>query len=309
MPFELRVPPVGESIAEVQIGVWRKQEGDWIEKDEVLLELETDKAAMEVPAPVSGTVSKLLKKVGEPATVGEVVAYLEESSKKSAERRNPLASTPTAPAPTPSAPTAPQPAPVNDTPKVMPAAQRELAQRGIAAQEVPPSGPGSRILKEDVVKFADQKESKPAPTSTAAPAAKAEPGLEEIVPMTLIRKRIAARLVEAQQQAALLTTFNEVDMSSVMNLRKEHQDAFKEKYGIKLGFMSFFVKAAVEALKVTPQVNAEVRGTNIVYKNYYDIGVAVGGGKGLVVPIIRRAERLSFADIEKKIADYGSTLR
>jgi 2-oxoglutarate dehydrogenase E2 component (dihydrolipoamide succinyltransferase) len=190
----------------------------------------------------------------------------------------------------------------------MPSARRALKERGLKSEDVEPSGPGGRVLKEDVLRH----EAPPEPAATPAPAARkveAPPApageLEEIVPMSPFRRRIAERLVEAKQVAALLTTFNEIDMSAVMALRKQHQDAFQEKYGIKLGFMSFFVKASIDALKLVPAVNGEIRGTSIVYKNHYDVGVAVGGGKGLAVPVIRNADRLSFAEVEQKIADFG----
>jgi 2-oxoglutarate dehydrogenase E2 component (dihydrolipoamide succinyltransferase) len=279
MPVEIKAPPFAESISEAQIGEWVKKEGDFVDRDEVVLELETDKAALEVVAPVAGTIVKLLKKVGETVTSGEIVAQMEPGpapAKKASAPEAPAAAPPPATAPATEA-------------KVMPAARRVLAEKGIDPSQVAPTGPGGRILKEDV--------------QTSVPAAGRQ---RELVPMTLIRKKIAARLVEAQQSAALLTTFNEVDMSAVMELRKTYQDSFKETHGIKLGFMSFFVKAAVDALRRSPAVNAQIEGDSIAYHNYYDIGVAVGGGKGLVVPIIRSAERLGFADIEKVIADFGN---
>jgi 2-oxoglutarate dehydrogenase E2 component (dihydrolipoamide succinyltransferase) len=179
-----------------------------------------------------------------------------------------------------------------------------MLEKGISPEDVKPTGPGGRVLKEDVMRA-----QAPAPAPAAArresPSEGAGAAREEVVPMTPFRRRIAERLVQSQQTAALLTTFNEVDMSAVMALRKEYQEVFSEKYGIKLGFMSFFVKAAVDALKLIPQVNAEIRGNDIVYKNYYDIGIAVGGGKGLAVPVVRDADRLSFAEVELKIAEYG----
>lgn len=234
-----------------------------------------------------------------------------------------------APAPPPAAAAPPVAAPVPVTPsvepapksvraesvppegfaRVMPAARRALAESGQSASDVTPTGPGGRLLKEDVLR-ARPAEPAPAPAATPAaaraPAPSSTPGREEeVVAMTPMRKRIAERLVESLQQSAQLTTFNEVDMSAVFALRKELQERFQAKYAIKLGIVSFFVKAAIEALKMVPEVNAEIRGTDIVYKNYYDIGVAVGSGKGLVVPIIRNAERLSFAQVELAIADYG----
>ena len=185
--------------------------------------------------------------------------------------------------------------------RVMPSARRALKERGLKQEDVEPSGPGGRLLKEDVLRH-DEIPPAPAPTGVRAP----EPsGGEEIVPMSPFRRRVAERLLQAQTQAALLTTFNEIDMTNVMALRKQHQDAFQEKYSIKLGFMSFFVKAAIDALKLIPAVNGEIRGSDIVYKNHYDIGVAVGGGKGLAVPVLRDADRLSFAEVELKIADFG----
>jgi 2-oxoglutarate dehydrogenase E2 component (dihydrolipoamide succinyltransferase) len=263
MPVELKVPASGESITEVQIGRWVKNEGDHVERDEVVVEIETDKAAVELPAPAAGRLARVLKKEGEPARVGEVIGYIEEGS-----------------------------------PRVMPAARRVLAERGLQPEQVTPTGPGGRILKEDVV-------GRP-PRAAAGPPAGSD---EEIVPMSLLRRRIAERLVEAQRTAALLTTFNEIDMSAVMALRREFGPAFQEKYGIKLGLMSFLVKAAVDALKLVPAVNAEIRGTDIVYRNYFDIGVAVGAGRGLVVPVLRHAERLSFAEVERAIADFAQRAR
>jgi 2-oxoglutarate dehydrogenase E2 component (dihydrolipoamide succinyltransferase) len=193
----------------------------------------------------------------------------------------------------------------------MPSARRALKERGVKAEDVEPSGPGGRVMKEDVLRHdapgpVEPSSPSPAPLARKPEAPAAPPGeLEESVAMSPFRRRIAERLVEAKSVAALLTTFNEIDMSAVMALRKQHQDAFLEKYGIKLGFMSFFVKASIDALKLIPAVNAEIRGTNIVYKNHYDVGVAVGGGKGLAVPVIRHADRLSFAEVERNIADFG----
>jgi 2-oxoglutarate dehydrogenase E2 component (dihydrolipoamide succinyltransferase) len=239
MPIELIVPSVGESITEVEIGDWLKKQGEAVNQDEPVVVIETEKVSVELPAPTTGTITKLLKQTGEKASVGDVIGYMEP---------NGGGAKPKAPAP----------------PK----------------QETPP------------------------PPVEEAP--KESQGREEqIVPMTPIRKRIAERLVEAKNTAALLTTFNQVDMSAVKELRAHSQEAFQSKHGIKLGLTSFFVKASVEALKVVPQINAEIRGNDIVYRKYYDIGIAVGGGKGLVVPILRNAEKMSFADIEKTIADFA----
>ena len=324
MAVELKIPQAGESITEVQIGEWRKAAGERVELDEVLVEIETDKAAMDLPAPVAGILKQILKGEGEEAAVGEVIALIEESaadaavpqkegkhkSDKPAESKQ-KADTPKEAAPEPALGPAPEP-------RVMPAARRELAERGLEAKEVPPSGPGGRLLKEDVVRHAATRPvaaEPPATPPSSPPAAAPEPQSpqpqpgEEIIAMSPMRRVIARNLVAAQQNAALLTTFNEVDMSAVIALRKKHQEAFQAKYDIKLGFMSFFVKAAVEALKLFPAVNAEVHGTDIVYKNHFDIGVAIGGGKGLVVPVIRSAEGLGFAEIELAIADFARRAR
>ena len=339
MAVELKVPQSGESITEVQIGEWRKAVGERVERDEVLVDIETDKAAMELPAPVSGVLAKIVKGAGEEAGVGEVIALITEGADE-AEALEPdatwdrsgmryffaLADETEPPAPGKPAeagaeppPTDPAPAGSSSSPaapRVMPAAERELAQRDIEAKDVQATGPGGRLLKEDVVRHAGKQsaaapaeapapvEAPPRPAPAAAPEAEARPD-EEIVAMSPMRKVIARNLVAAQQNAALLTTFNEADMSAVIALRRKHQEAFQGKYGIKLGFMSFFVKAAVEALKLVPAVNAEVRGTDVVYKNHFDVGIAVGGGKGLVVPVLRNAEAMGFAEIELAIADFA----
>ena len=335
MAVELKVPQSGESITEVQIGEWRKAVGERVERDEVLVDIETDKAAMELPAPVTGVLAKIVKGAGEEAGVGEVIALINEGEDE-AEPLEPDATwdrsgmryffaladdaEPAAPGKPPEAasePPPPDPAgEAPEAPRVMPAAERELAQRGIEAKDVQATGPGGRLLKEDVVRHARKQpasapaeapvppEAPPRPAPATVPEAEARPD-EEIVAMSPMRKVIARNLVAAQQNAALLTTFNEADMSAVIALRRNHQEAFKQKYGIKLGFMSFFVKAAVEALKLVPAVNAEIRGTDVVYKNHFDIGIAVGGGKGLVVPVLRNAEAMGFAEIELAIADFA----
>jgi 2-oxoglutarate dehydrogenase E2 component (dihydrolipoamide succinyltransferase) len=327
MAIELKVPAVGESVSEVQIGEWLKAEGQPVKRDETLVKIETDKVTVDLPAPVAGVVSRILLKQGQTAAVGDVIAFLEETAGTAASDGG-AASAPAPSEPAPSAPARPESEPpASDGPKssrdsmpaqgfarVMPSARRALKERGVKLEDVEPSGPGGRVLKEDVLRHeAPAAEPPRSPTPVpAAPAARkveapaAPPGeLEESVAMSPFRRRIAERLVEAKQVAALLTTFNEIDMSAVMALRKQHQEAFQEKYGIKLGFMSFFVKASIDALKLIPAVNAEIRGTNIIYKNHYDVGVAVGGGKGLAVPVIRNADRLSFAEVEQAIADFG----
>ncbi len=322
MAVELKIPQSGESITEVQIGDWRKAVGDRVDLDEVLVEIETDKAAMDLPAPVSGVITKILKGEGEEAEVGEVIAIIEEVDDATATGAKKTKAKDEEPAKAKEKKAKKSPEPKLEKkaeastkePRVMPAARRELAERGLEAAGVEATGPGGRLLKEDVVRHSEDQPA-PEPTQPSAPkrpeatttaAAEGEQRTdEEIVAMSPMRKVIARNLVAAQQNAALLTTFNEVDMSAVIALRKKHQDVFVKKHGIKLGFMSFFVKAAVEALKRVPAVNAEVRGTDIVYRNHFDIGIAVGGGKGLVVPVLRHAEGVGFAEIELAIADLA----
>lgn len=289
MPVQLKVPAVGESISSVVVGEWLVQPGQSVAQDTILVVLETDKVNVEVPAPVAGTLSKVLVKAGEAANIGDLLGEMEEGAApaKSEAKAEPKPAAKEAAAKEPS-----------------PAAKRALHDAGLKPEEVKGSGKDGQVLKEDVpVKKAVPAVAAP---SSAAPAPAAGGGRhEEVVTMSPLRKTIARRLIEAQSSAALLTTFNEVDMSAVMELRKSYQESFSAKHGTKLGFMSFFVKATIEALKAFPTVNAEVREQAVVYKNYFDIGVAVGGGKGLVVPILRNAERLSFADIEKSIKDFG----
>jgi 2-oxoglutarate dehydrogenase E2 component (dihydrolipoamide succinyltransferase) len=321
MALELRVPPVGESITEVQLGEWLKPEGQPIRKDEPVVLIESEKATVELPAPADGFISKVLKKRGETARVGEVIATFETGTPATV----PDSASPATPA-------APAPASATSTAvaTVMPAARRVLAEAGVDPSRVTGTGPGGRVTKDDAQRAAgaNSRETTPPaapvppapPTAPAAPTPPAPPtstpagttppsvaGREdEVIPMSPLRRTVARRLVEAQGTMAMLTTFNEVDMSGVMALRKQQQEAFTARHGVKLGFMSFFVKAAIEALKQFPQLNAEIRDTNIVYHHYYDIGVAIGGGKGLVVPVLRHAERLSFAEIEKAIGDFGA---
>jgi len=308
MPLELKVPEVGESITEVMIGAWKKQEGDVVAIDESIVEIESDKATVELPAPRAGTITKVLKGSGEKALVGEVIGYMEPVGAVSEPQ-----------------PSAPPSQPVVDVkrkdgrtdigsvqpPRVMPAAARVLGEAGMTATAAG-TGPGGRVTKSDAVAAVAKPAAALASRPQAVAPSKAVGGLaaggareERYVLISPIRQRIAERLVEAQQQAALLTTFNEVDMTSVMALRQKFKDVFQERHGVKLGFMSFFVRAAVEALRAVPQVNAEYREPHIVYRDYCDIGIAVGGGKGLVVPVLRNAETMSFAQIELAISDFA----
>ena len=306
MPIELRIPEAGESITEVRIGAWRKSEGDSVRVDEVVVELETDKAAMELPSPAAGTLGKILAPEGTDGKPGDVIAVIEEGA-------------------VPEQADVPEPAEQEETetpeseatgePAVMPAARRVLGEAGISPSEVAGTGPGGRVLKEDALRAAEEDREPvpaappPAPRAAAADSAPSAggPGREEqAVPMTPMRKVIAKNLVAAQQNAALLTTFNEVDMTKVIDLRKRYRDAFLDRHGVKLGFMSFFVKASVEALQAVPAVNARIEGSQIIYRKYQDIGIAVGGGRGLVVPVLRNAEMLGFAEIERAINDFAA---
>jgi 2-oxoglutarate dehydrogenase E2 component (dihydrolipoamide succinyltransferase) len=327
MAVELKIPSAGESITEVQIGTWLKSEGDYVERDEAVVEIETDKASMELPSPVSGFLSKQLKPAGEIVPVGAVIALIQEAapptvapSKRATLRseREAQASAVAAgasPAIGDRKVTADTAAPLGP-PRIMPAARRALAEAGLSAADVQATGPGGRLLKEDVQRHRAASGVVPPPPAEPPPAdgggvtpSTADDRPEEAVPMTMLRRRIAQRLVEAQQTMALLTTFNEIDMSGVLRLRQERGAEFQRKYNVKLGLMSFFVKAAIDALKRWPAVNAEIRGTDIVYKNYYDIGIAVSTDQGLVVPVVRNAERLSFAEIEMAIADLAQRAR
>jgi len=311
MSLELKVPGIGESIQEATVGLWKKAEGDFVAIDEPLVEIESEKATLEVPSPGAGVLKKILRKQGDTVTIGEVLAEIDDAAKpdgksdkakakpSNGETAKPAVAVATA------APTSPAAAAAAvDTAGVRggPAARRMMAETGLSAEEIKGSGRGGRIQTQDVVRALDQRKApEPVVTRPTLPPA-ADEGQERIVPMTPLRKTIARRLVEAKNTAAMLTTFNEIDMSNVLALRERYQERFTKQHGVKLGFMSFFVKAAIEGLRSFPAVNAEIRGTDIVYKDHYDIGVAVGGGKGLVVPVVREADRMSFADLEKTIA-------
>lgn len=274
--IEITVPAVGESISEVFIGDWYVEEGDYVAADQNVVGLETDKATFDVPAPVGGLLTRVVKSVGDTAEIGEVIGYLTEAPR---------------PAESPTEPEPAAPAPTGQ--RVMPAAERLMEENSIAPGTVQGTGPGGRVLKEDVSRHVRSGGNTGAPRDT------------KTVKLSPIRQTIASRLVSAQQSAALLTTFNEIDMSQVKSLRQTYRDSFEKKYGFKLGFMSFFVKATVAALEEFPLVNAQISDDAVTYHNYSDIGIAVGGGKGLVVPVLRNAERMSFADIEHSITDFA----
>ena len=280
---EIKVPAVGESITEVFIGEWYVDKGVFVELDGNVVGLETDKATFDVPAPVSGTITKVLKEAGDTAEIGEVIGYMVEGA---------------APAASAAKATTTTEAKASGGGHVMPAAERAMEEANIPAGSVTGSGPGGRVLKEDVTRH----------VQSGGGGAKQMSGSRETksVPMSPIRQTIASRLVAAQQTAALLTTFNEIDMLAVKELREKYKDDFQKKYGTKLGFMSFFVKAIVDALQEYPAINAQMDGNKLIYHNYCDVGIAVGGGKGLVVPVLRNAENMSFAEIEQAIRDFGA---
>lgn len=292
MAIEIRVPSVGESISEVFIGEWYAKQGDWVAVDQDLVGLETDKATFDVPSPEGGVLTEIVKDAGDTAAIGDVIATLEPGPNPGGDDAEPAAKSGGAGASTKADKNSKE-----SGGHVMPAAGRVAGENNIDAKAVQGTGPGGRILKEDVQNYL---------VTDSGDSGGRE---ERRVPMSPMRQTIARRLVSAQKDSALLTTFNECDMSAIKRLRSEYQDQFVKKYDIKLGFMSFFVKAVINALNEFPAVGAQVDGTSLVYRNYADIGVAIGAGKGLVVPIIRNSERLSFSQIEQAIADFAKRAR
>jgi 2-oxoglutarate dehydrogenase E2 component (dihydrolipoamide succinyltransferase) len=312
MSLTLRVPALGESVQEATLGAWKRAEGDEVTADEPLVEVESEKATLEVPSPGAGVLRKILRKAGETVAVGDAIAEIDQIAPGKS------ASAPAPAAPPPAAAPAAGKGSNGGAVRAAPSARRALAESGIAPDEVKGSGRGGRISKQDVDRAVAERatEAKPdvAPVALRQVPLPDESGplseeRERLVPMSPLRRTVARRLVEAQHTAAILTTFNEIDMTNVLALRERYQDRFVKQHGIKLGFMSFFVKAAIEGLKAFPAVNAEIRGTDIVYKDHYDIGVAVGGGKGLVVPVVRGADGMSFAELEKTIVDLAARAR
>jgi 2-oxoglutarate dehydrogenase E2 component (dihydrolipoamide succinyltransferase) len=355
MATEIRVPTLGESVTEATVGQWYKQAGDAVTADEPLVELETDKVTVEVPAPASGVLSEIVVKAGDTVAVGSVLGAIAEGDGKAKPAPVKAAAAATQPAPAPVKPPEPpkpakmQPAALEREPSPReevsdsgngngngagtataemppsPAARKYLAETGLSPASVVGSGRRGQVLKQDVLAQAGAAPSGAVATAAASllarePKPKAPPAprppitpqdetREERVRMTRLRQTIAKRLKEAQDTAAMLTTFNDVDMSAVMQLRREYREAFEKKHGVKLGLMGLFVKACVQALKDIPAVNAEIDGTDIIYKNYYHIGVAVGTERGLVVPVLRDADRMSVAEIDMAIADFGKRAR
>jgi 2-oxoglutarate dehydrogenase E2 component (dihydrolipoamide succinyltransferase) len=328
MATEIRVPTLGESVSEATIGKWFKKAGDAVKADEPLVELETDKVTLEVNAPAAGVLAEITAQDGETVTPGALLGQISEAGGKPA---GPAKTEAKAVAPAPASTAAQAPAAsraaaaatnggaqTQASPPQMPpapAAAKIAAERGIDTAAIAGSGKRGQVLKGDVLAFTPQaapaqtRAPAPAPTQARAPSAPDDAPREERVRMTKLRQTIARRLKEAQNAAAMLTTFNEVDMSGVMGLRSHYKDLFEKKHGVKLGFMGFFVKACTQALKEVPNVNAEIDGADIVYKNFCHIGVAVGTDKGLVVPVVRDADRKSIAEIENAIADFGKRAR
>ena len=292
MLIEVKVPQLSESVSEATLVSWHKKEGDSVSRDENLIDIETDKVVLETPAPADGVLVKIVKNGGDSVTSGEVIATIDTEAKAAAGA--PAAAAPAA-APAAAAPAAAVSA-------ASPSARKILDEKGIAAADVAGTGRGGRVTKEDAVAAQPK-----AAASAAAPAVAIPAGdrTEQRVPMTRLRARIAERLIQSKNENAILTTFNEVNMAPVMALRKQYGDKFEKAHGVRLGFMGFFVKAAVAALKKFPILNASVDGNDIVYHGYIDIGIAVGSPRGLVVPILRDVDNMSIADIEKKIAEYG----
>jgi len=308
MPIELKIPAVGESITEVQISEWLKAEGDSVKQDEPVAVIDSEKTTFDLPASHAGKLVKILHQAGETVAVGTVVAHLKAEGGAAKAEPAPEKTPAKSEAKSVSEPKSkkPQPAEKPKTEKAQPAEPEPENPKGTSEEESAPEAPKAEPKAAPVTesKAADLKASPP----VAKPKTPADPE-EDVVPMSMLRRTVARRLVEAQQSMAMLTTFNEVDMSAVQTLRKEQQENFEKQHQVKLGLMSFFVKAAVDALKKFPQLNAEVRGDNIVYRNHFDMGVAIATERGLVVPVLRHAERLGFAELEKAIADFAMRAR
>ncbi len=305
MSIEIKVPAMGESVTEATVARWFKKEGESVKRDEPILELETDKVTVEVPAPAAGAIESIAVQAGATVQVGAVLGSIAEGKggKAAAPAPQPKTETPKAEAPKP----APAPAVKSEAP-AMPAARRIAEETGLPISTVAGTGRDGRVTKGDMLAALESRAAKPA----AAPAPsgpRTHAGREEKVAMSRLRKTIALRLKESQNTAAQLTTFNEVDMTRIMALRGQYKDSFEKKHGVRLGFMGFFAKACIAALKEIPNVNAEIEGDSIIYKNYYDIGVAVSTERGLVVPVVRDADLLSLAAIEKVVLDFGTRAR
>ncbi|MFZ5556897.1 MAG: 2-oxoglutarate dehydrogenase complex dihydrolipoyllysine-residue succinyltransferase [Pseudomonadota bacterium] len=327
MLIEVKVPQLSESVAEATLVSWHKKPGDYVERDENLIDIETDKVVLELPAPQAGVLTKVMKSDGDTVVSDEVIATIDTEAKGAGESAAPAAKAAAPAAPAKAQPSASAAAAATAQPSgsaaaaagekvAMPAARKLMEEQNLDASQIAGTGRGGRVTKADVLAFdraGAQSEpdrsaaAKPAPAAPAErPAARGPDGRpEQRVPMSRLRQRVAERLVQSQRTAAILTTFNEVNMQAVMDLRGRYKDRFEKEHGVKLGFTSFFVKAVIHALKKFPVVNASVDGTDIIYHGYYDIGIAVGSPRGLVVPILRDADQMSIAEIEKQIVDFG----
>jgi 2-oxoglutarate dehydrogenase E2 component (dihydrolipoamide succinyltransferase) len=329
--IEVKVPQLSESVAEATLLQWHKKAGEAVERDQNLIDVETDKVVLELPAPVSGVIAQIIKGDGSTVVAGEVIAVIDTEAKAGTVAAPAAAPAPLAPAPAAAPGTGAAPAPTGGKGDVaMPAAAKMLAETGLSTSQVTGTGRDGRVTKGDVIAAVAGGATAPAPAPAVAPAAPGRPiptGVpssslppvqapidpnkliegrpEQRVAMSRLRQRVAERLLQSQATNAILTTFNEVNMQPVMDLRKKYQDRFEKEHGARLGFMSFFVKAAVHALKKYPVVNASIDGTDIVYHGFFDIGVAVGSPRGLVVPVVRNADQMNFAQIEKQIGEYG----
>jgi 2-oxoglutarate dehydrogenase E2 component (dihydrolipoamide succinyltransferase) len=324
MTIEIKVPALGESVTEATVGQWFKKPGEAVNADEPLVELETDKVTVEVPAPSAGVLSDIKVAQGTTVAVGSVLGSIKEGAGAPAQPAAKSEPKPATPKPIPVAPAAPAKAEMPPAP----AARKMMEERGLSPADLQGSGRRGQVLKEDVlaaavrpaasatnvgpaeaIAYAPMTTTSVAVAQLRAPSVPNDAAREERVKMTRLRQTIARRLKDAQNTAAMLTTFNDLDMHAVMHLRKEYKDLFEKRHGVKLGFMGFFVKACIQALKEVPAVNAEIDGQDIIYKNYYHIGVAVGTDKGLVVPVVREADRMSLAEIEQTITDFGRRAR
>ncbi len=318
MTTEIRVPTLGESVTEATVGQWFKKAGDAVNADEPLVELETDKVTVEVPAPAAGVLEDISVKEGETVEVGALLGAIAEGAAAAAK---PAEAPPAAPAEAPAAD-------AGDAGTLSPAVRKMVDENSLDPAQIPATGKGGRLLKEDVQNYLKAQAAAAAPaaaenvvplvapapaaTPTAAPrapVAATDAEREERVRMSKLRQTIARRLKDAQNTAAMLTTFNEVDMTAVMAMRKQYRDIFEKKHGVRLGFMGFFVKACIQALREVPEVNAEIDGTDVIYKNYYHVGIAVGTDRGLVVPVVRDADQMSLPQIEATITDFGKKAR
>ena len=312
---EIRVPALGESVTEATIGKWFKKPGDAVAVDEPLVELETDKVTIEVPAPAAGVLADIAAKDGDTVAVGTLLGQIKEGVAPAA-KAAPAATSPTPSQPQPAPPLQAAPAAKSADAPLAPSVRKLAAESGIDAASVAGTGKDGRVSKGDMLAAIERAAAQPTPVATPAAAVQVraptptdDAAREERVRMTRLRQTIARRLKDAQNTSAMLTTFNEVDMSAIMGLRTQYRDLFEKKHGVKLGFMGFFVRACVQALQEIPSVNAEIDGADIVYQNYYHIGIAVGTQRGLVVPVVRDCDQKSLGEIEKAIADFGSRAR